>query len=151
MAAEDGAADDQLCRDQEHDCGGDAEEFLQVDAHTAFDEHHAESNRGDEAEQGSQKAHQFGGVQADAGQDEHRLCAFTEDHQEDEDEEAEPGIVARQQADLTFDLALHLAAGLHHEDDHGDDEEGGDEFNPSFKDVFVQVGAGDDDGDADAA
>ena len=53
--------------------------------------------------------------------------------------------------DLALDLALHLAPRLHHENNHGDDEEGGDQHDPAFEDVFVQMSAGDDDGYADAA
>ena len=37
-----------------------------------------------------------------------------------------------------------------HEPDHADDEGGGDEHDPAFEDVLVEVEVGDDDGDADA-
>ena len=67
------------------------------------------------------------------------------------DEQAEPGVVARQQPDLAFDFALHLAPRLHHENHHGDDEEGGHQHDPAFEHVFVQVSAGNDDGHANAA
>ena len=77
--------------------------------------------------------------------------AFSQHYQKDENEKSEPGVVSRQQADFSLDFTLQLAAGLHHEDDHRDHEEGRDQHDPAFEDVLVQVRAGDNDGDANAA
>src|SRR5882762_7643624 len=145
------ARDYQLGRHQEQDRRGHAEEFLQVDAHAALDEHDAEGNGSDHSQQGSEEAHQFGRVERDGGKDQDGFDALAQHHQENEDEQAEPGVVSRQQADFSLDFSLELAARLHHEDDHGDDEEGGDEHDPAFEDVLVQVGAGDHHGHGNAA
>src|SRR6185312_5566116 len=83
------AADNQLEDHEVKNDRGHAEETLQVDPDAAADEHYAEDHGGRDAEQGPGKAHQLGGVQGDAGEDQHGLNAFTQDHQEDEAEEAE--------------------------------------------------------------
>src|SRR5258707_14266521 len=145
------ARDNQLSRDEEQDCRSDAEELLQVDAYRALNEHHAESDGSKHSEQRSEEAHQFGRVKRNGREDEDGLRTLAQHHQKNEQKESEPGVLARQQTDFAFDFALQLASRPHHENDHGDDEEGGDQHDPAFKDIFIQVGAGDDYGDGNAA
>src|ERR1019366_8354380 len=145
------AADHELRGHQEKDGSGDAEEFLQVDLDAALDEHYAEENGDADAEDGADEAHQFGRVKGDGGKDKNGFHALAQDHQEDEEEEADPGVFTREEADFAFNLALKLAAGLHHENDHGDDEDGGHQHDPAFEDVLIPVEAGEDDGECDGA
>src|SRR5439155_983974 len=83
----------------------------------------------------SEEAHQLGRVERDGGKDQNGFGALAQHHQENEDEQAEPGVVAGQQTDFAFDLSLELAPRFHHEDDHGEDEEGGNQHDPAFKDM----------------
>ncbi len=145
------AADDQLRGYKPQDHRGDTEEFLQVDAHAALDEHHAKADRSDHSQQGTQETQEFGGVQGDRRKNQHRFHAFPHDHQEDEKKHSDAGTLAGQGLKFAFNFTLHLLAGTHHEDDHGDDEEGGSQHHPAFDDVFIQVQAGDQDGHANAA
>ena len=89
------ARDDQLCRHKEQDHRGNAKEFLQIDSDAAFYEHHAERNRNQHTQQRSKKTEQFGGIQRHRAQDQNRLYALAQHHQEHEQEQAEPGILAR--------------------------------------------------------
>ena len=82
-------ADDQLEGHKVEDDRGDAEEALQVDLDAAANEQHTEDDRDCDAEQRSGKAEQFGGVEGDGREDEHRLHAFAENEQKDEEEEAD--------------------------------------------------------------
>ncbi len=145
------AGDDELSGDQEKNGGSDAEEFLQVDLDAALDEHHTEENGDDDSGKRADEAHQFGRVQGDGGQQKNGFGALAQNHQEDEQEEADPRVAASQKAELAFDFALHFASRLHHEDDHGDDEDGGDEHDPAFEDVFVKLETRENDGDADGS
>ena len=98
---------------------------------------------------GADEAHQLARVQGDGGKDQNGFDALAQHHQKDEQEEADPGVAAGEQSNLAFDLALELAAGLHHEDDHGDDEDGSDQHDPAFEDVLVPIEAREHDGHAD--
>jgi hypothetical protein len=142
------AGDHELSGDQEKNRGGDLEELLQIDLDAALDEHHAEEDGDDHARDGADEAHQLARIQRYGGEDENGFGALTHDHEEDKEEEADPGVATGEQSDLAFDVAFELAAGLHHEDDHGDDEDGGDQHDPAFEDVFVQFVTREHDGHA---
>ena len=143
------AGDYKLRGHKEKNRGGDPEEFLQIDLDAALDEHHSEQDGDDHAEDGADEAHQLVRVQRHGGEDQNGFDALTQHHQEDEEEEADPGVATGEQSYLAFDFSFELAAGLHHEDDHGDDENGSDQHHPAFKDVLVPVEAGEHDGDGD--
>ena len=143
------AGNQKLGGDKKENDGCDFEELLQVDLDAAFDEHHTEKNRNPYAQHGADETEQLARVQRDGGEDQNGFDALAQHHQEDEQEEADPGVVAGEQADFAFDLALELAAGLHHEDDHGHDEDGGDQHDPAFENVLVPIQAGEQDSNAD--
>ena len=131
------ASNHELHRHQKHDGGRDTKKLLQIDAHAALNEHHTESNCRQHAHQRSQKTHQLGGIQTHGGKNQHRLRAFPQHHQKDKNKESEPGVFSHQQSDLAFDFALHLAPGLHHENNHGDDKKRGQQHDPAFKHILV--------------
>src|SRR5208337_3850202 len=141
----------QLGSHEEQDHGRDLEELLQINAYAAFYEHHAKHHGGADSQQGAEKTDQFAGIQRHRGEDEHRLCALAQHHQKDERKQSQPGVLAGQQAHFVFNLALQLAAGFHHKNDHGDDKESRGQHHPAFENVFVEVGAGQKDSAADAA
>src|ERR1035441_6288020 len=143
------AGDYKLPGHQEKNRGSDLEEFLQIDLNAALDEHHAEQDGDDNSHDRADEAHQLARVQGDGGEDQNGFGALAQDHEENEDEEADPCVAAGEQSNLAFDLAFELAAGLHHEHDHGDDEDGSDQHDPAFEDVLVQLEARDHDGHAD--
>src|SRR5208337_4184298 len=95
------------------------------------------------------EAHQLVRVQGYSGENQNGFDALAQDHEEDEEEETDPRVATGEQADLRFNLALELAAGLHHEDDHGDDEDGSDQHDPAFENVLVPLEAGEHDSHSD--
>ena len=121
-------------------------EALQIDADRAADEEDAEDDGHGDAEDGSGEAHELGGVERNSRQDEDGFDAFAEHEQEDEKEQR--SLVGRLQGlgDLAFNFALHGFRGLVHEPDHGDNKGGGGEHDPTFENVGVETGAGDQDG-----
>ena len=86
------AGNDQLRRHEEQNGSGDPEELLQIDAHAALDEHHAKHDGDDHARQRAQETEQFGGVQRDRSQDKDGFDSLAQDHQEDEEKQAKPGV-----------------------------------------------------------
>ena len=144
------ARDYQLESDEEENDGSNTEKFLQIDAHAALDESDAEHHCQCHAQQRPQEAHQFGAVEAHGGEDQHRFHALAQDHEENKGKQSQARALGRQVADFTLDLALQLATGAHHEDDHGDDENGRQQHDPAFEDVLVQIHAREDDGHGDA-
>src|SRR6476469_5683923 len=104
------AGDDQLGCDEEQNYSGDPEELLQIDAYATFDEHHAKDDRHDHARQGAQETEQFGRVQGYSSQDQDGFNPFSQDHQKYEEEEAESGVAASQEADFAFNLPFKAAA-----------------------------------------
>src|ERR1700704_3592632 len=96
----------QLRRDEEENDRGDLEELAQINAHAAFYEHHAKDHGQGHAEQSTQKAHELGGVERNAGKNGHGLNAFAKDHEKDKGKQAPLRATACQGADFGFNLAL---------------------------------------------
>src|ERR1043166_2626868 len=62
----------------------------------------------------------------------------TKDHEEDESEQPPFRPAVRcQGADFAFNLALQLAGGAHHENDHADNENGSHQHDPAFHLILI--------------
>src|SRR5205807_1138503 len=107
----------------------------------ALYEHHAKDHRQRHSQQGTDKAHQLGGVQRDSGEDQLRLHAFAENHQEHKGKHAPLRASAGQGTDPGFDFSFEFSSGAHHEDDHAYHKESGDQFYPAFKGIAIEAEA----------
>ena len=146
------AGDHQLRRHEEQNHGGDAEELLQIDAHAALDEHHAKQqwrqSRPDNVPRKLSSSVEF-------SETAERIRTVSTPSRstirKTNGNRPNARVASGQEADLAFDLALELAACLHHENDHGDDEEGGGQHDPAFENVLIPAGTGKQNGHPDAA
>ena len=138
------AADDELEGDEVEDDRGDTEEAAEVDFDAAADEEDSEDYSDGDAEDSAGEAEDFAGVKGNGGEDEDGFDAFAEDEEKDEEEETEFGGAADEIGDFSLDVAFEGAGGSVHEPDDADNESGGSEHDPAFKDVGIEVGAGDD-------
>src|SRR4051794_2347319 len=114
--------DNQLCRHEKQNYRGDVEEFAQVDAYAALYKHYSEDYGQGHAQQGTQEAHEFGGIERHASENGYGFNAFPENHEKDEGEQAPLRTGAGQGFDFGFNLAFQPARRAHHENDHADDE-----------------------------
>ena len=144
------AGDDQLSGDEKQNHRGYAEELLQIDSDAALDEHHSKQHGCTNAEQGAKKTEQGTRIEGYAGQDQDCLRSLAQDHEKNKKKDAELRAASSEGSELALDLTFQLFPCPHHENDHGDDEESCGQHDPAFKNIFVELQAGEQDGAANA-